>query len=107
MRQANTFWFYALALSLIGTLYRLFFSTGQGQGTSRKDARKKNTRKGDKAVPAAPSTAALVRQAVVDGCDLLIPAEILDWMPTGDLVVGVTMVASTLVTAREIWARVN
>lgn len=105
MRQANTFWFYALALSLIGTLYRIFFSAGHG--VPRKDARKKNPRESDKAIPAAPSTAALVRQAVVDSCDLLIPAELLNWMPTGDLVLGVTMVVSTLLAGRDIWVRVN
>ncbi|KAJ5172050.1 subunits of heterodimeric actin filament capping protein Capz [Penicillium capsulatum] len=100
MRQANTFWFYALALSLAGTLYR-FFSAPVLPPNSKKGARKN-----EKSVPAGPDTAALVRQAIVDSCDLLIPAELLDWMPTGDLVLGVTMVVSTVVSGRDIWVGV-
>lgn len=110
MREANTFWFYALCFSLAGTLYALLFSgsdSGSGSGKS-KNGKKRNTRKSEKEKEkvARVDTSALWTALVVDGCDLLIPAELLDWMPTGDLVIGSTMILSTLLTARAIWVRV-
>lgn len=103
MREANQFWFYALAFSLLEALYALSSrTTSQG----RNGKKKRTGRKTEKAVSGAVDSSALVKQIVVDGCDLLIPAELLDWMPTGDLVLGVTMVVSTVLTGREIWRRV-
>lgn len=98
MREANQFWFYALSFSLLGALYALS-SRSPSQGRNGK--KKRSGRKTEKAVTGDSS--ALVKQIVVDGCDLLIPAQLLKWMPTGDFVVGMTMVVSTVLTGREIW----
>jgi hypothetical protein len=115
MKEANTFWFYALSFSLAGAIYGLFFSTSVETAFKAKDQKsKKNGTKAEKekveAVtnekPEAPKTTALVRQIVVDGCDLFLPAALLGWMHTGDLVLGLTMVLSTALTGREIWKRV-
>lgn len=104
MREANTWWFYALCFSLFGTIYALMFS---GSGSEKgKNGKKRNGRKSEKAAVARVDTSALWTALVVDGCDLLIPAELLDWMPTGDLVIGSTMVLSTLLTAKAIWNKV-
>ncbi|KAJ5175802.1 uncharacterized protein N7482_001679, partial [Penicillium canariense] len=104
MREANTFWFYALSFSLAGAVYGLLFSGSGGQASQVKDQKEKA-----EAVAVvktdAPDTSDLVRQIVVNFCDLLIPAKFLGWIPTGDLVLGVTMVLSTLLTGREIWKR--
>lgn len=106
MREANTFWFYALCFSLAGAVYSLLFS-GSTEASKGKNGKKRNARKSEKekAMPQVTSSA-LLTQILVDGCDLLIPAELLDWMPTGDLVIGSTMVLSTLLTANNIWAKV-
>ncbi|KAJ5569483.1 peroxin-11B Pex11B-Penicillium chrysogenum [Penicillium hispanicum] len=104
MREANQFWFYALSFSLLGSVYELLLAA-PAETSKPKGQRKKNGPRSEKAVPASTSKSALVKRVVVDSCDLLIPAELLDWMPTGDLVVGATMVVSTLVTAGDIWDR--
>lgn len=101
MREANQFWFYALSFSLLGAGYALLSSPSSGRASKTKDGRK--NKKTDQ--PTVTSSA-LVKQIVVDGCDLLIPAELLNWMPTGDLVLGVTMVISTVLTGQSIWNRV-
>lgn len=105
MREANQFWFYALSFSLLGALYALF-SPSTGRASQAKSEEKKSGKKSEKAASASVDSSALVKQIVVDGCDLLIPAELLNWMPTGDLVLGVTMVLSTVLTGRDIWTRV-
>ena len=104
MDQANTFWLYALSFSVAGGIWALLF--GPSQQLAKKDGEKEKV-ESEKAVPvkATPSSA-LIQQIVVDSCDLLIPLELLNWMPTGDVVVGSTMVLSTLLTAQNIWARV-
>jgi hypothetical protein len=104
MREANTYWFYALCFSLLGTLYALFFSSNESQS---KGKGKRGGRKSEKAAAASKiDSSALWTAFVIDGCDLLIPAELLDWMPTGDLVIGSTMILSTLLAAKGIWKKV-
>ena len=105
MDQANTFWLYALSFSVAGAIWALLF--GSTQQPPKKEAKKNQKAESEKASPVkATPASALVKQAVVDGCDLLIPLELLGWWPTGDVVVGSTMVLSTLLTAQDIWARV-
>jgi len=103
MREANQFWFYALSLSLFGAIYALF---SPADTSKSQDEKKKKGGKTQRAGPARVNTSGLMKQIVVDGCDLLIPAELLGWYPTGDLVLGVTMVISTLLTGHGIWSRV-
>lgn len=114
MKEANTFWFYALSFSLAGTVYALLFSALAEPASKAKDQKqKKNGTKTEKekAEPVtnekanAPNTAALVRQIIVEGCDLVLPVTLLNWWPTSDLVVGLTMVVSTVLTGREIWKK--
>ncbi|KAJ5215395.1 uncharacterized protein N7498_001802 [Penicillium cinerascens] len=102
MREANQFWFYALSLSLLGAIYALL----SPPRASKSQNEKKKGKKTEKTAPTTVNSSALVKQIVVDSCDLLIPAELLDWYPTGDLVLGVTMVLSTLLTGQDIWSRV-
>ncbi|KAJ5205149.1 peroxin-11B [Penicillium cf. griseofulvum] len=105
MDQANTFWFYALAFSVAGGIWALL--VGSAAQPSTKNGKRKNQKSSEKAPPAkATAASARAKQIVVDTCDLFIPLELLGWMPTGDVVVGSTMMLSTLLTAQDIWARV-
>jgi hypothetical protein len=113
MKEANTFWFYALSFSLLGSVYGLLFSASAEPSPKAKDEKKDGAKpENEKAKPVtnekanAPKTVALVRQIVVDGCDLFLPITLLGWVPTGNLVIGLTMVLSTVLTGREIWKRV-
>ena len=100
MREANQFWFYALCLSLLGAVYALLSPSQASKSQGEKG------QKNEKAAASTVNTSALVKQIVVESCDLLIPAELLSWYPTGDLILGVTMVLSTLITGQAIWSRV-
>ncbi|KAJ5666630.1 hypothetical protein N7462_011039 [Penicillium macrosclerotiorum] len=110
MREANTFWFYALFFSILGSVYGLLFTSDE-RSPKAEDQKKKSGQKSQKekaatiAEPEVPHSSTLVRQIIVDSCDMLIPAELLNWFPTGDLVLGVTMVMSTLLTGHAIWKR--
>lgn len=114
MREANTFWFYAISFSLLGSIYALLFSGAVEQKSKSKDGEKKinektgKTEKIQKVEKPAPgvSTSVLLKQIVVDGCDILLPVTLLGWYHPGDLVVGGTMVLSTLLTGSKIWAQV-
>ncbi|KAJ5113175.1 hypothetical protein N7456_001709 [Penicillium angulare] len=107
MRQANTYWFFALCFSLAGSLYKIFFSAPTKPANKSKSKSKNGKeKKTEEPVVEAPKTSALVQQFVVDSCDLLLPLELLGWYPTGDLVLGVTMVLSTILTGWNVWARV-
>ncbi|KAJ5325496.1 hypothetical protein MYU51_000197 [Penicillium brevicompactum] len=103
MDQANTFWLYALSFSVAGALWELLF----GNPKQPSKVEKKSEKAQPEQVPPAKVTPAstLVKKVVVDGCDLLIPLELLRWWPTGDVVIGSTMVLSTLLTAQDIWAK--
>jgi hypothetical protein len=104
MDQANTFWLYALSFSIAGVIWALLFGSAQ---QSPKETKKDQKAQSGKTAPVNVTPAsALLKKALVDGCDLLIPLELLGWWPTGDVVVGSTMMLSTLLTAQDIWAQV-
>lgn len=104
MIQANQFWFYALSFSLLGTLYTLFSQLSSP--TSPVSGEKETNGTNEKGGPAPVESSALVRQFVVDGCDIVIPLGLLNWMSVGDLTLGLTMVVSTGLTGRAIWVTV-
>lgn len=115
MNEANTFWFYALSFSIAGAVYGLLFSGSGEPAAKAKDSKnEKNDAKAEKektkvaadSKAGATKTTALVRQIVVESCDLVLPVTLLGWVHLGDLVVGGTMVVSTVLTGREIWKRV-
>lgn len=112
MKEANTFWFYALSFSIAGAVYGLLFS-GSGEPAakakdSKNDAKseKEKTKGAADLKVGATKTTALMRQIVVESCDLVLPVTLLGWVHLGDLVVGGTMVVSTVLTGREIWKSV-
>ncbi|KAF7594419.1 hypothetical protein BBP40_009239 [Aspergillus hancockii] len=77
--EAYKFWFYALALSILGAVLGLLFtpasSTISKVGNDEKETPKKKAGKAGKA-PIPENKAertALMKRIVVDGCDLLIP----------------------------------
>lgn len=115
MREANSCWFYALAFSLLGALHGLYTASqdkaaepkeeNEKSGKSKKSAKKTGEKKAV-GTSSAVNTTALWHQIMGESCDILIPLELLDWMPTGDLVIGGTMILGTLLSIRGIWARV-
>ncbi|KAJ9385874.1 hypothetical protein DTO063F5_4081 [Paecilomyces variotii] len=82
--EAHKFWFCALSLSLLGSLWMLLVA--------------------DKKASASKSSPWLKR-IIIDGCDLLIPGSMVGWIAVSPLVVAMSMVASTLLAAQDIWAQ--
>ncbi|GIC88046.1 PEX11 domain protein [Aspergillus udagawae] len=100
--EAYKFWFYALALSIVGALWGLLFAPGSASvGKAQQDEKKGGSSKERKDGGSGP----LMKRIVVDGCDLLIPGVFLGWIPVSELVVGMAMVVSTLVAGRDIWIK--
>ncbi|PTU24492.1 hypothetical protein P175DRAFT_0429400 [Aspergillus ochraceoroseus IBT 24754] len=98
LTEAFKFWFYAISFSLAGTAVGLlgWFATGPVPKGEEKE----------KEAATNPSVAPFVRRLLADGCDLLIPGLFLRWIEVSDLVVGITMVVSTLISGQEIWSQV-
>ncbi|KAJ9220590.1 hypothetical protein DTO169C6_7103 [Paecilomyces variotii] len=82
--EAHKFWFCALSLSLLGSLWMLLVA--------------------DKKASASKSSPWLKR-IIIDGCDLLIPGSMVGWIAVSPLVVAMSMVASTVLAAQDIWAQ--
>ncbi|KAJ9250759.1 hypothetical protein DTO280E4_1299 [Paecilomyces variotii] len=82
--EAHKFWFCALSLSLLGSLWMLLVA--------------------DKKASASKSSPWLKR-IIIDGCDLLIPGSMVGWIAVSPLVVAMSMVASTLLAAQDIWTQ--
>ncbi|RHZ53105.1 PEX11 domain protein [Aspergillus thermomutatus] len=107
--EAYKFWFYALALSIVGALWGLLFGSASGSpsaGKVQQDEKKGGSGKeGKEGGRKEVSTGPLVKRIVVDGCDLLIPGVFLGWIQVSDVVVGMAMVVSTLVAGRDVWVK--
>ncbi|GMG34372.1 unnamed protein product [Aspergillus oryzae] len=106
------FWFYSLALSVIGAVWGLLSTSSSSAssktGSDEKKNKKKNAEKTvsntDDSQTKAQRTA-LMKRIVVDGCDLLIPGVFVGWMHVSDLMIGVTMVISTVVSGGDAWVK--
>jgi hypothetical protein len=100
--EAYKFWFYALALSIVGALWGLLFTAGFASvGKAQQDEKKDGSSKEGKDGGSGP----LMKRIVVDGCDLLIPGVFLGWIQVSEVVVGMAMVVSTLAAGRDIWIK--
>ncbi|KKK25484.1 hypothetical protein ARAM_002062 [Aspergillus rambellii] len=114
LTEAFKFWFYAISFSLAGTAVGLlgWFATGPVPVPEKSVPEKPvsgGEEKGEekeKEAATNPSVAPFVRRLLADGCDLLIPGLFLRWIEVSDLVVGITMVVSTLISGQEIWSQV-
>jgi hypothetical protein len=99
--EAYKFWFYALALSIVGALWGLLFGSACASVGKAQQDEKKGGSSEERKVSSSP----LMKRIVVDGCDLLIPGVFLGWIRVSEVVVGMAMVVSTLVAGRDIWIK--
>ncbi|OGM51115.1 peroxin PEX11-1 [Aspergillus bombycis] len=110
--EAFKFWFYSLALSVLGAVWGLLFtSSSSASSKTTSNEKKKEDKNAEKTTPNTDNSqskaqrAALMKRIVVDGCDLLIPGVFVGWMQISDLVIGVTMVISTVVSGGDAWVK--
>ncbi|KIW52313.1 hypothetical protein, variant [Exophiala xenobiotica] len=126
--ESLKFWFWSLAASALLGLYELFLldfgpaataqtpmseKTQQVKVTVKADGKKERSTlvETTKTVPQGPSRAsrrqAILKGIVADVCDMLIPGDIVGWMPLGPVPVGIAGSISAVLGGSDIWARVN
>lgn len=108
--ESNKWWFYAIALSLIGSTFSLFFPPPEFRGKppqSQKSGNNTETEKTPATEQAKLDLTPIVKGIIVDGCDILQPGSFLGWIQATPTQVGVAMVISTLVTSKDIWVKAN
>lgn len=103
--EAYKFWFYALALSIVGALWGLLFGSAPASDSASGGKVQQDEKKGGSSKERKVSAKPLVKRIVVDGCDLLIPGVFLGWIQVSEVVVGMAMVVSTVVAGRDIWIK--
>lgn len=101
--ECHKWWFFGLALSVMGSTVNIFFpASEQVPPSGAKQSEKKPAEKQTK-----PDLTPLVKSLIVDACDIVIPGSVLGWIPASSTQVGIAMIVSTLVASGDIWAQVN
>ncbi|GAB7340235.1 hypothetical protein MBLNU457_6700t1 [Dothideomycetes sp. NU457] len=98
--EALKFWFYAIAVSIVLTLYGIVFATSRRskKGTSS------NKRSKDKMRIRQPG---LYLDLVVDVLDLVIPGSAVGFIALDKVTVGIAMAVSSLIAGKRMWDRVQ
>lgn len=107
--EGNKFWFYAICISIARTVGVLLFGLGTQPETQTGHPQTDQKGGPEEPLPSQPvsSTTSLLKQIVVDGCDLTLPASFLGWISLGNLGVGGAMVVSTVLAWGDVWWRVQ
>lgn len=107
--EGNKFWFYAICISIARTVGVLLFGLGTQPETQNSHPQTDQKGEPEEPFPSQPvsSTTSLLKQIVVDGCDLTLPASFLGWISLGNLGVGGAMVVSTVLAWGDVWWRVQ
>jgi hypothetical protein len=128
-QESNKFWFYAIATSIMLSLYQVFFGLQPAQAaekgsekeassiTNEKGAQEQNepketTSASTEKVPPIPAQARdksiqVYRQLLIDGCDLFIPGATVGWIPAEPLTVGIFMSISTVLAMGSMWPKIQ
>lgn len=113
--ECHKWWFFGIALSIIGSTVDIFFPVSEPTPTSSSSssssaAKKSATGEKEKKQPQQSQIrdlTPLVKRLIVDSCDLVIPGSVLGWIPASGTQVGIVMIVSTLVASGDIWAQAN
>ncbi|KAL4973628.1 peroxisomal biogenesis factor 11 [Aspergillus desertorum] len=105
MTEANKFWFYALALSIIRCAWELFFPSAPAMPSKASSAPSSREKAGNRAQQLQSRTPKwpLVKRIIIDGCDLTLPGSFLGWTPVTPLQIGLGMVLSTVLAGHDVW----
>lgn len=101
--EANKFWFYAIAASIIRTLALLLFSPSKPKAAAGGKGKKK--RPEAQSVSKGPSASQLLRKLLADVIDLALPASFIGWVTVSDLNIGYGMLMSTILVWPDMWAK--
>lgn len=109
MIEANKFWFYAICLSIARNIGKLFFRPAVPNKIQSSQVAEEKRGRSQKPSPskAEPSTSSLVKQLVIDSCDLTLPASFIGWVSLGNVGIGMAMVVSTLLAGQQLWSKIQ
>lgn len=112
--EAMKFWFYSLALGILGGLVELWSLREQdvvvgkgGRGKGEKSEESPAKRRESVIREMALERRKIMKKLVIDGCDLFIPGSTTGWMATSSANVGMLSVVSTVLAGSDIWNRVQ
>ncbi|KAF2667442.1 hypothetical protein BT63DRAFT_441096 [Microthyrium microscopicum] len=114
--EANKFWVYGLGASIILSLVDLATLPSAPvpnketvQALNEKGDKNKTTVPEKKEISASPGTNSqnLMKQLVIDTCDLATPGTLIGWIQIDRAYVGAAMFVSSLLAATDIWRNVQ
>lgn len=112
--ESQKFWFYAIATSLLLSLYQLFFTSTPARATAPVVTEKEDATTFSSEKPATVIKAEvengntdIYRQLLIDGCDLFIPGAAVGWIPIEPLSVGVFMSISSVLAMGTMWPKIQ
>ncbi|KAL4816669.1 peroxisomal biogenesis factor 11 [Aspergillus spinulosporus] len=103
LTEANKFWFYALMLSLVRCIWELFFPSVPATPSKTSSSGSEKSKAKGQQPQLNPPKWPLVKQIIIDGCDLTLPGSFLGWTPVTPLQIGLGMVLSTLLAGHNVW----
>lgn len=120
--ESLKFWFYALAASILLSLYEMWIlptapsetdksvngkaTTGE-KNSSTTSAVEKTNAKASTGAPKLATKSMLCKKLIMDCCDILIPGSAVGWINIDPVTVGSTGCVSTLLAMGDVWSRVN
>lgn len=125
--EANKFWFYAIAVSILISLYDLaapWFipeprETEPRPSGNQADGAALNEKNSHASVPTATkerpkhsksaqtALTTVYKQLLIDICDLVIPGSSVGWIDADTVTVGVASTISSIVAGQDIWTRMQ
>ncbi|CAG8978731.1 hypothetical protein HYALB_00012481 [Hymenoscyphus albidus] len=107
--EANKFWFYALFLGIvIGILQLASLSAPMSPSSEdEKEEEKVKEKFTELEKKYFQKRSKIMRQLMVDGCDLVIPSGVVGWYVASCSNTSMLMLTSTVLAAVDIWGRVN
>jgi hypothetical protein len=110
-QESAKFWFYAIATSILLSLYQVFFvvtPTRTAEKVVSQTTDEKSTAPLAEKTPQANSRSTeIYRQLLIDGCDLFVPGSVVGWLPTEPLTVGIFMSISSILAMSSMWPKIQ
>jgi hypothetical protein len=97
----------AIAVRKLSVLYRQPSQRISADAVKPPKEKEKNNANNENVPASETPVGPILRRAATDACDLFIPGSVTGWLKTPPVVVGVASITSSLISSKDIWARVN
>lgn len=106
-READKYWLYAIAASILVSVHQLLLTNNPQQAQSNFTGDEKDPSAGASSNREATAVAKTLSQLAIDCADIVIPAVGLGWVPLDEVYVGAAGTISTLIAGYELWIGVQ